>query len=135
MANDKRIVEVKVTNDGGEQVPVGIMNTVQALSLPQELDVTVSHPDHDPGTTAEFIGRDELRTLMEPWIERPSTQFSAPTTDDVNLRLDEARAAASFVLEEIIALASEVGWGTREVTAALVEAAQSLQDANQADPQ
>ena len=30
MAEDQKIVEVKVTNDGGEQVPVGIMNRASA---------------------------------------------------------------------------------------------------------
>jgi hypothetical protein len=134
MAEDKKIVEVKVTNEGGAQVPVGIMNTEQALALPEEMIVTVSHPHRDPGGTSEFIGRDELRNLTEPWIERPSIRFPAPTTDDVGARFDEAKAAASFALEDIIASANEAGWGTQEVTAALIEAAQSLKDANQADP-
>ena len=49
MTEEKKIVEVTVTNDGGEQVPVGIMNTNQALSLPQEMDVSVSHPDREAG--------------------------------------------------------------------------------------
>lgn len=40
MTEDKKIVEVTATNDGGKQVPVGIMNTKQALSLPQEMDIS-----------------------------------------------------------------------------------------------
>ena len=134
MAEDKKIVEVKVTNVGGEQVPVGIMNTEQALALPEEMVVSVSHPHRDPGGTGEFIGRDELRTLTEPWIERPSIRFPVPTTEDVAVRIAEAKAAASFVLEEIIASANEAGWRTREVTVALVEAVHSLDDATLADP-
>jgi hypothetical protein len=58
MTKEKKIVEVTVTNDGGEQVPVGIMTAKQALSLPEEMDVSVSHPDPKVGATDEFIDRD-----------------------------------------------------------------------------
>src|SRR5882724_1177498 len=75
MTKQKKIVEVTVTNDGGEQVPVGIMNANQALSLPEEMDVSVSHPDRKAGATDELIGRDELRTLTEPWIEPVGIRF------------------------------------------------------------
>ncbi|TCL62035.1 hypothetical protein [Rhizobium sp. BK251] len=134
MAEDKKIVEVKVTSEGGDQVAVGLMNTEQALSLPEQMDVTVSHPDHAPGATDEFIGRDELRALTEPWVERPTIRFPAPTTDDKAVRCDEAKVAANFALEEIIAAANEAGWARQEVTNALVEAAQFLKDAAIADP-
>lgn len=134
MAEYKEIVEVKVTTDGGEQVPVGIMNTEQALLLPEEMEVTVSHPHRASGATGEFIGRDELRTLTEPWIERSSIRFPAPTTEDKAGRFEEAKAAAGSLLDEIIVSANEAGWGTQEVTVALIEATRLLKDANQADP-
>lgn len=133
MTEDKKIVEVTATNDGGKQVPVGIMNTNQALSLPQEMDISVSHPDREAGAD-EFIGRDELRRLTEPWIEPVGFRFPAPISEDSADRLVEAKAAARNVLEEIIASANEAGWATREIVVALIEAANSLNDAASADP-
>ena len=134
MTEDKKIVEVTVTNDDGEKVPIGIMNAKQALSLPEDMDVSVSHPDHDLGPTDEFIGRDELRTLTEPWIEPVRIIFPAPISEHTSVRLDEAKASARNVLEEIMASAIEAGWATREVAIALIAAANSLNHANGVDP-
>src|SRR5882762_6001692 len=106
MTKQKKIVEVTVTNDGGEQVPVGIMNANQALSLPEEMDVSVSHPDRKAGATDELIGRDELRTLTEPWIEPVGIRFPAPISEDTADRFEEAKAAARNVLDEVIATAN-----------------------------
>ncbi|MBB3916877.1 hypothetical protein [Rhizobium fabae] len=133
MTEDKKIVEVTATNDGGKQVPVGIMNTKQALSLPQEMDISVSHPDRE-ASADEFIGRDELRLLTEPWTEPVGFRFPAPISEDSADRLVEAKAAARNVLEEIIASGNEAGWATREMVVALIEAANSLNDAASADP-
>jgi len=41
------------------------MNAEQALALPDEIDFEVSHPDHEAGTTDNFIGRDELAAHVE----------------------------------------------------------------------
>ncbi|MBX4926659.1 hypothetical protein [Rhizobium binae] len=59
MKATKPLVEVAVETEEG-QVPLGIMNAKQAMSLPDELDVKVSHPDHEPGSTDNFIRKDEL---------------------------------------------------------------------------
>jgi len=134
MTKQKKIVEVTVTNDGGEQVPVGIMNANQALSLPEEMDVSVSHPDRKAGATDELIGRDELRTLTEPWIEPVGIRFPVPISEDIADRFEEAKAAAHNVLDEVIATANEAGWATREIAVALIGAARSLEKANRADP-
>ncbi|WP_409514050.1 hypothetical protein [Rhizobium leguminosarum] len=108
------------------------MNTNQALSLPQGMDVSISHPDREAGAD-EFIGRDELRLLTEPWIEPVGCRFPAPISEDSADRLVEAKAVARNVLEEIIASANDVGWATREIVVALIEAANSLNDAASAD--
>jgi hypothetical protein len=134
MTEDKKIVEVTATNDGGEQVPVGIMNAKQALSLPAGMDVSVSHPDRETGATDQFIGRDELRTLTEPWIGPVGIRFPSPISEDASDRLQEAKAAVRNVLEEIVAAANEAGWATREITVALIDAVQSLSDADHFDP-
>lgn len=55
------IVEVSVTNAEGDRVPVGLMNTEQALSLPQELDIKISHPEHQAGETETFMDRATLQ--------------------------------------------------------------------------
>ncbi|CDM62301.1 hypothetical protein LPU83_pLPU83d_0931 (plasmid) [Rhizobium favelukesii] len=110
------------------------MNARQELSLPDEMDVSVFHPDRDSGRPDEFIDREELRTLTEAWIDSVGIRSPAPISEDAVDRLNEAKAART-VLEEIIASASEAGWGTREITVALIEAAQSLTDANRADPE
>lgn len=61
------IVEVSVTSAEGERIPVGLMNTEQALSLPHDMNIEVSHPDHDAGDTEIFMDRatfqDHLATL------------------------------------------------------------------------
>jgi hypothetical protein len=129
MTEEKKIVEVSVKDDDGERVPVGIMNAKQALSLPEEMDVSVSHSDRK----AEFIDRDELRTLTEPWIEPVGIRFPAPISEDTADRFEEAKAAARNVLEEVIATANDAGWETREIVVALIGAARSLEEVNKAD--
>lgn len=58
------LVEVAtVTPDG--TVPLGIMNTEQALSLPDDINVVVSHPDEEPGATDRFVDRSALKELAE----------------------------------------------------------------------
>ncbi|MDK4734781.1 hypothetical protein [Rhizobium sp. CNPSo 3490] len=59
MKPTKPLVEVAVETEGG-RVPLGIMNAKQAMSLPDHLDVKVSHPDHEAGSTDKFIRKDEL---------------------------------------------------------------------------
>jgi hypothetical protein len=98
------------------------------------MDVSVSHPDRKAGATDDFIDRDELRTLTEPWIEPVGIRFPAPISEDTVDRFEEAKAAARNVFEEIIASANEAGWATQEITVALINAARSLEEVNEADP-
>jgi hypothetical protein len=60
----KPLVEVAARTVDG-RVPLGIMNTRQALDLPEELDVEISHPDKEAGVTDHFIDRDELRKVRK----------------------------------------------------------------------
>jgi hypothetical protein len=59
MQKNKPLVEVVVSTSKGK-VPLGIMNTEQALALPDEIDAKVSHPDHKPGETDVYIPLEEL---------------------------------------------------------------------------
>ena len=59
MQKNKPLVEVVVSTKKGK-VPLGIMNTEQALALPDEIDAKVSHPDHKPGETDVYIPLNEL---------------------------------------------------------------------------
>ncbi|MDM9627661.1 hypothetical protein QTL95_17300 [Rhizobium sp. S152] len=54
-----KIVEVAVTSDG-DPIPVGLMSAEQALELPEDIEILVSHPDHEAGATDIFISKDEL---------------------------------------------------------------------------
>ncbi len=58
------IVEVAVTS-GGERIPLGLMSAEQALSLPEEIVLEVSHPEHEAGATDTYISRDDLREHVE----------------------------------------------------------------------
>ncbi|EPE96396.1 hypothetical protein RGCCGE502_21050 [Rhizobium grahamii CCGE 502] len=98
---------------GRRTVSRGITNAKQALSLSDGIDVSVSHPDRDSGRTEEFIDREELRTLAEPWMESVGIRFPAPISADAVDRSNEAKAATRTVLQEIVASASEAGWATR----------------------
>lgn len=60
----KPLVEVAAKTEDG-RVPLGIMNTKQALDLPEELDVEISHPDKEAGATDHFIDREELRKVRK----------------------------------------------------------------------
>ncbi|WP_245443137.1 hypothetical protein [Rhizobium sp. H4] len=64
MVSKKQLVEVSVDTEEG-RVPLGIMNARQALALPDDLDVEISHPDHEPGNTDRFIQKDELRRHLD----------------------------------------------------------------------
>ncbi|MBX4867592.1 MULTISPECIES: hypothetical protein [Rhizobium] len=64
MKATKQLVEVAVETEEG-RVPLGIMNAKQALSLPDDLDVKVSHPDHEPGSTDNFIPKDQLHRHLD----------------------------------------------------------------------
>lgn len=134
MAEEKKIVEVTVTTDGGKQIPIGIMNAKQALSLPDEMDVAVSHPNREAGTTDALVDRARLQSLTEPSVQPGQMRFPAPKTEDPAARLDEAKAIARDALDELVASANEAGWGTQEITAALIDAAQALKRTNEADP-
>ncbi|MGO7668891.1 hypothetical protein ACC817_02535 [Rhizobium ruizarguesonis] len=60
--------------------------------------------------------------------------FPPPKAEAPAQRFEEATAAARDALERLIAAANAAGWGTEEITAALLKAAQSLSDANKRDP-
>lgn len=55
----KTVVEVAVEADGG-LVPVGIMNLDQALSLPDGIDVKISHTEQAADAGDLFVDRREL---------------------------------------------------------------------------
>lgn len=88
MTEEKKIVEVKVLTDAGEEVPIGLMNTRQAMKLPEELDVTVSHPEDKAGATERFIDREELKAISGSAGAR---QFPSPSTDVEADRFKQAR--------------------------------------------
>ncbi len=55
------IVEVSVNSAAGDRIPVGLMNAEQALSLPEEIDIEVSHPERQSGDPEIFMDRSALR--------------------------------------------------------------------------
>ena len=59
MTENKTLVEVVVPTANGNKA-LGIMNVEQALSLPEEINAQVSHPDKEAGATDDFIDREEL---------------------------------------------------------------------------
>lgn len=59
------IVEVSVNSTTGGRIPVGLMNTEQALSLPEEIDIEVSHPEQQAGDPEIFLDRAALRDHIE----------------------------------------------------------------------
>ncbi len=127
MVEENKIVEVTVLTDDGGQLPIGIMNAKQALYLPEELDVSISHPDGEEGLPDGLIDRQGLRTLTEPWVEPMDIIFPSPISEEAVDRIDEAKALASRVLSEIVASAVEAGWPAEEIVNALIEAARSLE--------
>ena len=60
----KPLVEVAARTEDG-RVPLGIMTTKQALDLPEELDVEISHPDKEAGVTDHFIDKEALRKVKK----------------------------------------------------------------------
>jgi hypothetical protein len=60
--------------------------------------------------------------------------FPSPKTEAPAQRFKEATDAAREALERLIAAANESGWATEQITAALLEAARFLRDANKKDP-
>ncbi len=132
MVEENKIVEVTVVADDGGLVPIGIMNAKQALSLPEELDVSISHPDGEDGSPDGLIDRQGLRTLTEPWVEPLGIIFPSPISEEAVDRIDEAKALAHRVLSEIAAAAIEAGWPAGEITHALIDAACSLEHTNAA---
>lgn len=59
----RKIVEATVTVDG-KRVPVGIMNTKQALEMPREEGMKFSHPNGKPGD--KLLSRKELKEAVKP---------------------------------------------------------------------
>lgn len=59
------IVEVSVTSVDGDRVAVGLMNTQQALALPSDIEIEVSHPAHQAGSTDMFINRSMLQNHVD----------------------------------------------------------------------
>ncbi|NEI31498.1 hypothetical protein GR232_32310 [Rhizobium leguminosarum] len=60
--------------------------------------------------------------------------FPPPKAEAPAQRFEAATAAARDALEGLIAAANEAGWGTEEITAALLKAAQFMSDATKKDP-
>lgn len=61
----KKMVEATV-KVRGKRVPVGIMNTKQALDMPPEEGMEFSHPDGKPGETNVLLNRKELNETLKP---------------------------------------------------------------------
>jgi hypothetical protein len=55
------IVEVSVINADGDPVPVGLMNTEQALSLPEEMDIKIFHPENQADGPEALMDRSTLQ--------------------------------------------------------------------------
>ena len=60
--------------------------------------------------------------------------FPRPKAEAPAQRFEEASAAARDALEKMIAAANEAGWGTEEISVAVLEAARFLNEANRQDP-
>jgi len=54
-----KVVEVVAEVKDGV-VPLGIMNAEQAMNLPSDVDVKISHPEDKPGQTDRFLDRNEF---------------------------------------------------------------------------
>lgn len=138
MAEEDKIVEVTVITDEGDRVPVGIMNAKQAASLPDEMDVNVCDPNREAvatsGTADPQKQQLERRHVVRADGREQFSRFPAPTKEGPAARVTEARIAAREVLDELVALANEAGWGTREIISAIIGAAQEVMDANERDP-
>ena len=132
MSEEKKIVEVMVKTDTGEQVPIGLMNTRQAMKLPNDIDVAVSHPDDEPGSTDRFVGREELRLLEGR--QGCFSEFPTPSTDFGQERSRQALAAVKAALKSLVVAANTAGWGTAEVVDAIVNAGRAIKEAELADP-
>lgn len=57
---DKKVVEVVAEGEDGV-IPLGIMNVEQAMTLPSDVDVKISHPEDEPGGSERFLDREEFR--------------------------------------------------------------------------
>lgn len=128
MTEKKKIVEVKVTTDNGEDVPIGIMNASQATKLSDDLDVVISHQDGEAGTT----DREESKPLAGH--EPANHVFPSPASNTEADRAKEAQAVARDALDSLVASANAAGWGTHEIVVAILEAGRLLEKANAADP-
>ncbi len=65
----KKIVEATVKVDG-KRVPVGLMNTNQALDMPAEQGMKFSHPDKKPGETGVLLSR---KSFIRSLRKRPAS--------------------------------------------------------------
>lgn len=128
MPEKKKIVEVKVMTDNGEEVPMGIMNASQATKLPNDLDVVVSHHEGEAGTA----DREKLKHLDGD--DTAKLLFPSPTTNMEPDRAKEAQTVVRDALDSLVASANEAGWSTHEIIVALLEAGRLLEKANAADP-
>ncbi len=61
----KRIVEATVKKRG-RRVAVAIMNTTQALDMPETDGMEFSHPDETPGETEVRLTKTELAEVVKP---------------------------------------------------------------------
>ena len=61
----KRMVEATVKKRG-RRVAVGIMNTTQALDMPETEGMEFSHPDEKPGETEVRLTQSELAEVVKP---------------------------------------------------------------------
>lgn len=57
-----KVVEVVAEVEDGV-VPLGIMNAEQAMTLPSDFEVKISHPEDEPGETNRFLDRHEFRQI------------------------------------------------------------------------
>ena len=57
-----KVVEVVAEVENGV-VPLGIMNAEQAMTLPSDVHVKISHPNDEPGETDRYLDRYEFRQM------------------------------------------------------------------------
>lgn len=130
MTDEKKIVEVKVVTGTGEEVPIGLMNVRQAMKLPEELDVTVSHPENEAVSTG---AANEKAGLGSSPRSGAASDFPAPSTEVEAERFKEARKTVRLALDDLVASANRAGWKTDEIVVAIMEAGQAIKDSCQVE--
>jgi cold shock CspA family protein len=103
MTSKKPLVEVAVDTKEGQK-PLGIMNSEQALSLPDHMEVKISHPDHEAGKTDVFISKEELRDeLGRSQAKRTTTSKTLKKGDKVSWDTSQGATQGKIVKKQTTA--------------------------------